>query len=502
MLRRLTTRAAVLVALNFAAHFVPLERRGFEPDDYAHFCRTLSIPRATLASQALAQYDRPLGWWLTLEMERLVGLDPLAQLAAVVLASSLLAVAGLALFTEITGCERYSFWLAVLFVLWPAHHPMHGNLVYATIAISACLFVGAATMFLRFARRGGPGTLTASLLLYAAGLLSYELGFFVPLVAWGVAREQRRPRHAWALAFAGVALLYLAWRVALTGVTPLLGPARTPSFSALPLNTLRVLPAHFVGHIAARNFFYGLWGFIHLPAALAALDLACAALMWAGTSRMLEALPQLTRRNALTLTAGLFVLAAPACLVLVESRHTVLASLAFAPMLGQSVRSASRQRRWLGGLAMALLLISNQGLALRQAEAGRLSAAMFAAVRERHAVLESRSYAVFDLASLARRIPFTWRPKRDDVLRTYWGLSMFAPWGLENMLCAAGIQNARALGCTEPLRLTATHVECSRVFSSGEPVRSWSALTSETTIFDFEGVCGKDGLACPPLAGR
>jgi len=497
---RRAARVIVLILLNLAAHFLPFERRGFEADDYNNYCRTLTLQRAALTSQALTQPDRPLFWWLNFEVARLVGLDAGAQLVAVVLTSTLLALSGFALFVEITGCERSSFWLTALFILWPAHHALHGTVLLTTSTGVDCLYMAAATLFLRFTRTGGPAVLAASLSLYALSLFSYELGFLAPVVAWGVARAQGRPRCAWAFTFAVVALLNLGWRSALASATPL-GPVRVPSLSALALNTAWVLPAHFVGHIALRNVLYGLWGFLHLPVGLLAFGLVCATLAWVGAPQMLEDLPNVDSRRMMALLLGLYLLAAPAALLLVESRHTVLSSLAFAPLLGQALRALSRVHHRLVSLLVAILVLANQGLALRQAEAGRLSEATFSAVRDRHALLKSSAQVVFDLAGLGREIPHTWRPK-PDVLRTYWGLYMFAPWGLEGMLCDSGIPEKRALGCVEPLRFTATQVECPRVFFSAEPGRSWSAARSETAVLGYEEICGKKGSRCPPLAGR
>lgn len=492
----------VLLALNLLAHFVPFERAGFEPDDYSDLQRVLSIPPNPLLAQTWAQPDRPLVWWLKFEVARGVGLSPRAHLATVVLGSSMLTLVVFALFHEVVSRVRSAFVLAALFVLWPAHHPLYGGLLFATVSAVACMYIGSATLFLRFARTGRALALGASLLLYAAGLLSWELGLFVPLVAWGVARRQQRPRHAWALAFFAVVLLYLARRIVLTDEAPMLGPTRVPSWSSLALNVLWVLPSHFVGHIAVRNLLYGWWGFLEMPGLLLALCLICAVAAGACAVRMLKDVPRVDGPTFVWLATSIWVLAGPACLVLVESRHTVFASLAFVALFGQILRRASRGHRWLGGLSVAMLLASNQGLALRQAEAGRLSAAAFSALREQRETIASRRYVVIDLASLAHRIPFTWRPKPYDVLRTYWGLYMFTPWGFRDMAHLAGVQGPYVLGCLEAVRQVETRFECSRVMPSGAETNSWSGPAHETAVLDFEAVCGEDGMRCPPISRR
>jgi hypothetical protein len=189
-------------------------------------------------------------------------------------------------------------------------------------------------------------------------------------------------------------------------------------------------------------------------------------------------------------------------LVLVESRHTVLASLAFAALIGQALRSVSAGHRWLGGLAIGALLASNQGLALRQAEAGRLSAAVLSALQERREALASGRYVVVDLASLAHSIPYTWRPRPGDVLRTYWGLYMFTPWGFHEMASLASGERAYAIGCIKPVRRTEAQFQCDQILASFGLAQSWSGLPDMTTVLDFEAVCGTDGRRCPPISRR
>ncbi len=257
----------VLMIVSLAAHFVPFERVGFESDDHWILWRTQSTPRGDLADEAWSQGDRPLSWWLLFENARFVGLDRIRHVTVVALGSSLLVASVLLLFLEITLQLESGAFLALLFVLWPAHYASHGT---AQIAVGnrkalagslvcylsgfvpiACFFIWSATLFLRSARTGNRKALAGSLVCYGAGLLGYELGFFVPLVAWGVGRWQKRPHHQWALAHFGVALVYLARRWAVAGSALSLGPVRVPSWergycpptlSARPQGTYSTVP--------------------------------------------------------------------------------------------------------------------------------------------------------------------------------------------------------------------------------------------------------------------
>jgi hypothetical protein len=190
------------------------------------------------------------------------------------------------------------------------------------------------------------------------------------------------------------------------------------------------------------------------------------------------------------------LLAAPAAAQLVESRHTVLASLAFAVLISEGLRFVASWLRWLAGVAVGILLLANQGLAFRQAEAGRLSARLLSSLTERRDVLGAVSHVVIDIDSLAREIPSGWNPRPTETLRSYWGLHLFAPWGLEAMVQLAGGRGDQLVVCQGGLRREGDSLSCRRAWPPG--AHRWTGRAGEVHIVDFETVCGAHGAHCPP----
>ncbi len=53
-----------LLILNLVVHFVPLERPGFQPDDFVWLHQARIEPAWSFVDRSLSQETRPLGWML------------------------------------------------------------------------------------------------------------------------------------------------------------------------------------------------------------------------------------------------------------------------------------------------------------------------------------------------------------------------------------------------------------------------------------------------------
>lgn len=489
----------VLLLINATAHFVPFERPGLEPDDFRNL-RRMRENRVVSMERAWAQPDRPVSWLMQLWVADLVRLDPGLHLPVVLVGSSVLVLAALVLFLELTRNRDSAMLMTTIFALLPAHHALHGGLLFATSAAAAAAYLTVAALVLRFLRTGDIRSLALSLGLYAVGLFSYELGILVPFCACAISGCGERRRTV-LLAFAALAFLYVVRRFSLAAQVPLLGPARVPSFQAIALNLAWVLPAQVVGHIAARNVVYGLWGFLHQPASTQALSLLAALCVARLGHDLQSALPTLSWRQYSAAAATAVMLTLPACLVLVESRHMVLADAALATILASVMAALARWRAWVPGSVLAVLLLANQGIALRQAEAGRLSTAMMSAMARVAVEAPGTRAVLLDLHSIARRVPYTWRPHAREPLGTYWGLYMFTAWSLRDMLALAGLPGAVAVACLDTPRIAAGVVGCSRTMRApmaGDGV-AWNGPATSTVVLGYDDVCeGHPGCGIEP----
>ena len=117
-------------------------------------------------------------------------------------------------------------------------------------------------------------------------------------------------------------------------------------------------------------------------------------------------------------------------MVLVESRHSLLAAVGMGVVVAVMAKHFPRS----GASLIVILLLSSQGLALRQAEVSQLQASVHRALYERSGEIRAAPFVVIDIASLADRVSYTWGQRTSNVLRAYWGLHAFAAGGLDAMV--------------------------------------------------------------------
>jgi hypothetical protein len=358
--------------------------------------------------------------------------------------------------------------------------------------LAAVLIVAAGLFYRRWARASTTSALLLSLLCYTLSISIYELGYAAPLV-FHLSERAYKPRARGLALFLIPAALY--WVFRLTHANAAAQPIGEHPLGAalLAFNLVTSLPSNLAGFQAARNMGYGLWGLLNgslgsqVTGVAAALILGIISARWIkDAGQDVETVATWGRRAAAGIVCAA-LLALPAAMVLVESRHSILASAG----VGVAIAAlAVRLGPTIGAIALALLLMSSQGLAVRQAEASQLQASVYKVIAERTKEIRSASVVVFDLASLADRVPYTWGEQGRNVLRSYWGIFTLSSGGfwymVEDALYEETLGKSPRVGtCAAGLVVTETTVRCARSHTGGKP---FSLARPGTLIIDFKAM--------------
>lgn len=494
--QRLVGAMALLALLNALAHFVPPERAGHEPDDAVYVAMAGGRPYGDLAATAVQDPSRPITWLFWLGLARAFGFEPAPQLILLMLVTTVLSWAVLAL-ARLFLPETEALLVAAVYVVLPMKHEAYGTLLYAPVDLAAALYLGSAIAYVRFARSGSASWLTASALAYGLAMMGYELGAFAPLLLLALARIPAASRRKAALAF-GIVIATIAARRLLvdSALGPL--PARHPVFSSVALlrNLVTTLPSWLMGPHALRTIGYGLQGFFSLPTMWMSVALLSLAAFFEWLRRELPAVAPLPRRAAVAALLAAVVLTLPAALILVESRHTMIALAPLAAVALEILRRISLRSPAFAASCGALLLMSSQGLALRQAEHGRITWAMREAVGQVAPGLTQGRRLVYDLDSFARAIPHAWGRPGHDTFRAYWGMHTFSVVGLRRLATLSGMDAASPtpLVCATPLRHDGDEIVCDRHLQMSAPFR---VPAQDAVILDYSAVCGAPAARCP-----
>ena len=479
-----------LLVLNLLVHFVPFARPGFQPDDFVWLHLARQGEPWSFIGTALSQATRPLGSLLFMLLPYALGLHESTQLLVLIGTTSLLTALCHLYFSGMFPRPMAAL-ATFIFVVWPVKHEIYASQLFGVNNLAAALIIAAAIGYRRWARTSAPGWLAAALLLYGLSIFTYEIGYLAPLVFY-FAERSRRPRAAGAMLFLIPAALYALRRFTAHPEIVLTIGAPQPTLETAARG-LASLASNLFGLQVLRNVGYGLgawwtapsW-FIVACAVTTALGMV-AVVKWLGAIEA-ERESAASRSGRATEGAGLgaaLLLAAPAALVLVESRHSILASLGIALALA---RVAARLPRWASAALITGLMTATQGLSLRQAEVSQLQASVYDALAARRADLLKERIVVVDMASLAGRISYTWGDRRDNVLRGYWGLHAFAAGGMAYMVEAvlypeASSRPPRVATCATGLEVLEKSIKCEREFRYGRP---FSIPRQGTAIIDFK----------------
>ena len=499
--RRRTVFAAVLLVLNVVVHFVPLERPGFQPDDYVWLHLSRDPSTGAFNTAGATQGVRPLGSTLFMAIPFLFGLNESAQLAILITATSLLTVLGYAYLLGVMG-ESLAALAALLFVVWPVKHELYGSQLMAVVTIAGCLVLAAGLLYRRSVRHGGRSFLIAALVLYGLSILTYEIGYLAPLVFYWVERGKGPERRVPAVGlFAIPAVLFWILRWARPDAPFSIGRHEL-SFDG-HADGLISLPSNLFGFQAARNVAYGWYGVWTASSPLQLFAFAAAAgvawTAWRLRTRSIDAdetQGSSWLRSTVSAIAVAALLMAPAAVVLVESRQSVLSALAIGAALCATL---ARLPRAATAIVAAALALASTGLAFRQAELSTLQNAVARSLESRASDLAAADTVVIALETLSSRIVYTWGDERSNGLRSYWGLPAFGPGGFAYMvehLVGSSAKRRRVLVCASGLSRADGKIRCEREIRG----RRFEVRDENALIVDFSGLTLPDAIAQRPPA--
>lgn len=481
----------LLVVVNIAAHFIPFARPGFQPDDFFFLHRARIEPEWSFVDASLSQATRPLGFLLFILLPQLLGLSEPSQLLVLVSTTSLLTVLVYLLLSDLLPRPVANL-AALAFVLWPVKHEIYASQLFGVNNMAGALIVGSALLYRRWLRTSRPLTLGFSVVCYGLSIFTYEIGYLAPLLfVFMTGSSSRRPPYgvAW---FAIPAGLY--WAVRLTqGQEPVGGGLYPIALDVFARGLLTSLPSNLVGFQVVRNIAYGLWGVASGPAWFQLWCAGSGVLLgfWALRSiRECRRAPDTfggwgIRVSAALLSAALLL--APAAMTLVESRHSILAAIGMGTAVAILVL---RTNPFVGTAAVLTLLFASQGLALRQAEASRLQAAVRDVIQQRRAEVRSAAVVVFDIKSLADRVSYTWGDRESNMLWGYWGIHAFSSTAFEFMVEDALYEGRTSKvplvrTCSGDLLQSEATIQCGLEYGTASP---FTMARDGTLVIDFKSM--------------
>lgn len=487
---------AGLLLLNILVHFIPLARPGFQPDDFIWLNLARQGEPWSFVDVGLSQGMRPLGSTLFMLLPTVLGLHETSQLLVLIITTSALTALG---YLYLNGLFPRPFAAlgALFFVIWPVKHEIYASQLFGVNNLAACLVVSAGLLYQRWARTSDRLALAIGVVCYGLSIFIYEIGFLAPLIFY-LAERQRRREPAGALMFLVPAFFYWVYRVTHPEVLITIG---RHEFSWAGLATgLTSLPSNLVGFQVVRNTAYGLFGLGNGPGWLWVFAAALSAAVGLVAARLIAGAARADPRPVSPALMGIglvsaILLAAPAALVLVESRHSVLAAF------GISIVLAGLSVRWKPAIGVTLsvaLTLSSLGLSLRQAEVSALQAAVYDHIAARRYEMRGARIVVVDMASLANRVSYTWGERKTNVLRSYWGLHAFSTGGLTSMVAhvlrpTGGEEPPRVRVCATSPMPSETMIRCERGFAPAE--RPFEIPRQGALTLDFKTMALPESLS-------
>ncbi|MFA5316111.1 MAG: hypothetical protein WC369_01650 [Dehalococcoidales bacterium] len=430
---------ALLLMMNLTAHFMPFERAALAPDDYATLVR--SLPAAEGAASPVKTYaDRPLNYAFLAFQAKNIGDNAGLAFILLFLSACALLLAVFILFEKIFGDTAAAFVGAAVFCLLPNKLETYHTLIFLNINLVSLMYVISLALFISHAGTGRRGVLLASVLLYAAGIFWYEVGFFMPLLMLSYCFLDKRCRPVSVMPFMAVAVLYAVYRF--TGAYGMAagaeGQSHSVSLSMLPLN-LKELFHHYAGRYAARSILYGFYNFAAMqPAWLAAVSTALIALVVSTRRALRNAQPAAKAKGV-----ALFGLSAFLIMVLpimfndkggIGGRHLLLPSVGISIMAVPALMYAGRAWKHVLIAFVVLACVVGAGNAWTQAVACRINGAVFEYLKSNRQALVAANAVVIDTNSFAEKIKYTLVKRDFNLFNTYYGAQAFEDWGLMSMV--------------------------------------------------------------------
>ena len=484
--------ALLLIAFNAVAHFIPFERASLSPDDYVSLLRSLSIPGFDLAAMMRVYPQRPLSSAVAMAQPKLFADATTGPLVLLFLLSTGVLLAAFALLRLVLTDARPAFLAAIVFGLLPNKLETYHGSVYVVVNLAILHYLLSFACFVQHARRRAIGYLLGSLVFYALGVFSYEVGYFAPLVflvyCWLYDRRSM-PSLIW---FALPAVTYAGYRLWAGQTVHAVGVGQ--------LRPLLTLLHQYAGGYLAIALANGLSCFIAMPWPLLSLAVLCDVLiLWIlGRSMAGHQVPALGRREGWLALSMFLLFLFP--LVLrrdggVAGRHLTLPSVGVAiAILGGLRWLGPRARPVLLGLVAAGLLVS-QGSAWAQVVACRINQAVYETMKEMRGPLERAGDVVIDVRSFREAIPSSWVEVDYAFLNSYYGAQTFEDWSLKSMVrLASGDPTKPVQLAVDQPRLTEAGL---LAFTEGQETGSRSFHTlrqtlraDSTVVIDFGTVYG------------
>lgn len=480
-----------IALLNIFAHFLPFERSGFAPDDYAFLWHAKGMSMKEIVLEAPKYTNRPMLYLFGFMLEKAVNLNTAAGLALVFLSSTLLAFAVFLILREFLENQFLAGLGTCFYLLLPNKLDMFHTLAYVTLNVVCLIYVLSLLLFIYFVKSNKKTFLFLSLLLYAVAVFWYELGFFLPVVLLVYCFIYRREKISAVFLFFAPAVFYVIFRM--TGAFGLVGSeaigVRGISLANIFHNIFVMLPNHYFGRYMARAALYGIYRFPAMempwPALFAAADTVLLVLFSKWLSRM--QLPKVNPK-AVFLAAVMFILfLVPNFFYLIEGRHTALSSIGFAIICIAALNILGRFWRYFTVVVFALFLVISQGTSWNQVVACRLNNAVFEYLVEHKNDIRASERVLIDQRSFADNIPYTWGEKMGNTLDCYWGMQAFAPWGLSTMVpLAVGQEKTTDVAKARP-KVLKDKIEY-EVQVDGPYTKTSSMPRNGTFIVDYEKV--------------
>ncbi|MFA5094878.1 MAG: hypothetical protein WC512_06520, partial [Candidatus Omnitrophota bacterium] len=338
---------------------------------------------------------------------------------------------------------------AAVFCLLPNKLETYHTLIFLNINLVSILYILSFTLFIIHAGTGRRGALLASVMLYAAGIFWYEVGFFMPLLMLCYCFMDKRCRPVSVMPFMAVAVLYAVYRF--TGAYGMAagaeGQSHSVSLSMLPLN-LKELLHHYAGRYAARSVLYGFYNFAAMqPVWLAAVSAALLALIVSVRSALAGTGKPEIKKGALMLgLAAFFTMILPILLNDkggIGGRHLILPSIGVSIMAVPALMYAGRHWKNILIAFIAVMSVVGAGNAWTQVVACRINGAVFGYLKSNSAALVSAKAVVIDANSFAQKIKYTMVKRDFNLFNTYYGAQAFEDWGLISMVRWAAKDKAK-----------------------------------------------------------
>ena len=508
--KRLTESGAfrwgLLVLLLMGAHFIPLERPGFAADDYANYGRFITEGWSVCVYDGLRAPERPLSHVFWVGLHWVVKLRQTASLPIIIL-STVAVVLSVYWITRYYIGSEWAFFATAIYILLPNLNDIYSSLVTSVATLFFAPYLFSYILFLKYSQKANGSLIVLSLILYLIGLLTYEVGAFLPLVMLLHSLLFKKPNRRIVLWYILPAVIGLLWRF-----TGALGFAvdsawvHTPELDFVTRNILKLVN-ELVGWSQIRNIIYGITAFVRMPVSYGLTYVIFDALFLCIVLKAILAGLTRGRRcvSELWLSVGIMtIIFGPFLFHGISSRHTVFISIGVVLAAIHFIKSLSeRNIRITLALLIFLGLIVSQGNAWNQVMASRIQNDMFQYFKNNHIHMSNKNRIVIDTFSFSKNVPnnvsVVWeidkflekyRLSESLPLGQYYGARLFQSWGLRAIPTKIfGLSNVQVILTTSEIKKQGDQLWMRRWGSERIDKKDYFSIPVDgTVIVDFDKV--------------